>query len=100
MSKEKSLHKGVAIGGPFDGKQLESRFPSGVVVVSSPDGLAWIYDGVTGGDERVTYVCRGREAANGGALRLDQSKLGKAADGNTYDVRAVDDAEVTEEVGM
>lgn len=92
MSEEKDLRAGVAVGGPFDGQILESRFPSGVLAVSAPEGLAWVYDRVDTPDGH-QYEVRGDPAG------LDQAKLRKAAEGNTYDVRAVDDAEVTEEVG-
>lgn len=99
MSEEKEqLYKGVAIGGPFDGRQLESRFPSGVLVVSVPEALAWVYDYADTPDGG-QFECRDRDSANGGAKRFEQRRAQKAAEGNAYDVRAVDDGEVTEEVG-
>ena len=97
MSKEKKLYEGPAVGGPFNGQTLESRFSSGVLVVSVPEALAWVYDYVDG-----QFECRDRDAANGGAQRLVQSKAAKAAEGSTYDVRAYDDGDIPAdtEVGL
>lgn len=38
------LYTGLAIAGPMDGLQVESRFPGGVLFVSKPDNKAWLYD--------------------------------------------------------
>ena len=100
MTNEKELYRGKAIGGPLDGQDLESRFPNGVVLVHSPDAVAWIYDYVDTPDGG-QFECRDRDKARGGAQRLDQAKVRKAAEGSKYDVRAYDDGEIPEglEVG-
>lgn len=38
------LFTGLAIAGPMDGQQVESRFPGGVLFVSKPTNKAWLYD--------------------------------------------------------
>lgn len=38
------LYTGLAIAGPMDGQQVESRFPGGVLFVSKPTNKAWLYD--------------------------------------------------------
>ncbi len=39
-----TLYSGLAVGGPMDGKQVESRFPGGILFVSKPTNKAWVYD--------------------------------------------------------
>ncbi len=39
-----TLYEGLGVGGPMDGRQIESRYPEGVVFVSKPTNRAWIYD--------------------------------------------------------
>lgn len=39
-----TLYEGLGIGGPMDGREIESRYPSGVIFVSKPTNRAWIYD--------------------------------------------------------
>ena len=41
---EETFYSGIGVGGPMDGRTIESRFPSGVVFVSKPTNKAWVYD--------------------------------------------------------
>lgn len=41
---EETLYAGLAIGGPMDGREVESRFPGGVLFVSKPTNRCWLYD--------------------------------------------------------
>lgn len=41
---EEELYAGLAIAGPMDGLEVESRFPGGILFVSKPDNKAWLYD--------------------------------------------------------
>lgn len=41
---DENLYSGVGVGGPMDGRTVESRFPGGVVFVSKPTNKAWVYD--------------------------------------------------------
>jgi hypothetical protein len=41
---EETLYQGLAIAGPMDGKQVESRYPGGVLFVSKPTSKCWLYD--------------------------------------------------------
>lgn len=88
MKIEKDLYEGPAIGGPFDGQELESRFPKGVVVTNVPDARVWIYDYVDT-PEGGQFECRDRDSYLKGAQKLDQTKLAIAGEGNAYDVRAM-----------
>lgn len=102
------LHSGTAIGGPMDGCDVEGRFPSGIVFVDKPSDTAWIYDYFpdegefyvrplgydTFWDEMSTEqklavieetVLSGMDSAR----IIDSVKLFRAADGSTYEVRAI-----------
>lgn len=39
-----TLFTGLGVGGPMEGRTIESRFPGGVVFVSKPTNKAWVYD--------------------------------------------------------
>jgi hypothetical protein len=41
---EEELYAGLAIGGPMDGREVESRYPGSVLFVSKPTNKAWVYD--------------------------------------------------------
>lgn len=41
---EETLYTGLAIGGPMDGREVESRFPGSVLFVSKPTNKCWLYD--------------------------------------------------------
>jgi len=41
---EEELYVGLAIAGPMDGLEVESRYPGGILFVSKPDNKAWLYD--------------------------------------------------------
>ncbi len=38
------LFSGLAIGGPMNGREVESRFPGGVLFVDKPANKCWLYD--------------------------------------------------------
>lgn len=38
------LYKGLAIGGPMEGFDVESRYPGGVLFVSKRHNKCWLYD--------------------------------------------------------
>jgi hypothetical protein len=38
------LYTGLAVGGPMEGLEVESRYPGGVLFVSKPTNRAWLYD--------------------------------------------------------
>ena len=39
-----TLYSGLAVGGPMEGKEVEGRFPGGILFVSKPTNKAWLYD--------------------------------------------------------
>jgi hypothetical protein len=39
-----TLYSGLAVGGPMDGKEVEGRYPGGILFVSKPTNKAWLYD--------------------------------------------------------
>lgn len=38
------LYAGLAVSGPMDGLEVESRFPGGILFVDKPTNKAWLYD--------------------------------------------------------
>jgi hypothetical protein len=44
MDETETLYSGIAVGGPLEGQTIEGRFPSGIVFVSKPQNKAWVYD--------------------------------------------------------
>lgn len=74
----RTLFEGIAQGGPFDGLQLVSRCPQGVLAVDKPNAKAWVYNFVDG-----KFQVRGE------AMTLDNEKRWIAANGDDYDVLAV-----------
>lgn len=41
---EKTLYRGVAVGGPMDGAEVEGRYPGGILFVDKASEKAWLYD--------------------------------------------------------
>lgn len=41
---EEELYTGLAIAGPMDGREVESRYPGGILFVDKPNNRAWLYD--------------------------------------------------------
>jgi len=39
-----TLYTGLAMGGPMEGKEVESRFPGGILFVNKASNEAWLYD--------------------------------------------------------
>jgi hypothetical protein len=44
MTMDETLYAGIAVGGPLDGKEVEGRFPGGILLVDKPSNRAWVYD--------------------------------------------------------
>jgi hypothetical protein len=107
---DKTLYSGTAVGGPLDGQTVEGRFPSGIVFVSKIQTSAWIYD--YNEDEGKFYVrpvgfdafwdeMDSQQKAEvfdetvlagiDPARELDEEKIVAAAEGSTYEVRALPD---------
>lgn len=80
MTKE--LWEGPCRGGPMDGQTGQSRFSNGFLLADKPNGRAWIYDW---NEKTQEFVCRDAVGDT-----LDEAGRRKAANGLTYDVRAVD----------
>ena len=74
-----TIHTGRCVGGPFNGKEGQSRFPAGFVAVDRVNGQAWIYD--WNGDQF--------NVRNDGGMPLDDEKRWRAAESADWDVRAV-----------
>lgn len=108
MDETEALYSGVAVGGPLDGKTVEGRFPSGIVFVSKPTNKAWIYDFYSRdgkfysrpsgydllwdnmSEEQKLQVVHDTTVAGVDSTReLDSSKIFAAAEGSTYEVRAL-----------
>lgn len=84
MTEEKVLYEGIAVGGPFDGRQVESRFPKGFICADPAGGRVWVYDYNDSTDQ---FIAREVD-------KLDRNKAMKAALSDTYDVRAYDDGQL------
>jgi hypothetical protein len=39
-----TLYSGLAVGGPMDGREVEGRYPGGILFVNKPTSQAWLYD--------------------------------------------------------
>ena len=76
---DSQLYEGRCVGGPLDGEQAASRYPTGFVLADKPAGKAWIYDRAGDG----TFAVR-----EGGGRRLDPRRATAAAIGDGYDVIA------------
>lgn len=78
------IFTGTARGGPWDGRTVESRRPSGFLLFDRPAGLAWIYDY----DDSGVFVARDDTPA---ALR-DGGEFNRwrAVEEQHYDLRVVD----------
>jgi hypothetical protein len=44
IDMEETLYAGLAIAGPLDGYEVESRYPGGILFVSKPTNKCWLYD--------------------------------------------------------
>lgn len=75
---------GMTQGGPppYPGKLLVSRFPSGILLIDKTTARAWVYDFDAAGG---LYRCRDDAGAP-----LDDAGRWRAADSDTYEVRAYD----------
>jgi len=84
-SDEGETFTGTARGGPWDGRDIESRCPKGVLLIDRPAGLAWIYDY----DDAGVFDCRDDTPA---ALCDDgEFSRWRAAEEQHYDLRVVDE---------
>lgn len=75
-----SLFGGPCVGGPWDGRQVEVRFPKGFLLVHRPLKQVWLYD-FLGGE----FIARTEKAE----LLSDEGRM-RAALEFTYDIRVVD----------
>jgi hypothetical protein len=108
MEETETLYSGIAVGGPLDGKTVEGRFPKGIIFVSKPENRAWIYDliadrfyarpvGFDGAWDEMSTEQKlevFRETVLSGidpTRELNLEKLFAAAEGSTYEVRALPD---------
>jgi hypothetical protein len=94
---ERKLFRGPCVGGPMGGKEGETRFQKGFILVDKPNRQVWVYRATPDGNSPTgtTYVAEG-------ARDLDSEKLEKTAAGSDWDVRAYDIGYVDEdlEVGL
>lgn len=107
-----TLYSGIAVGGPLDGKTVEGRFPSGIVFVSKPENKAWVYDYYAdhgkffarpvgydffwdelSPEQKMEVVNETTMTGMDSTRELDLPKLREAAEGSTYEVRALPDEE-------
>jgi hypothetical protein len=108
MDETEALYSGMAVGGPLDGKIVQGRFPGGIVFVSKPTNKAWIYDFYPqhekfysrpiGYDllwdnmsekQKLQVVHDTTVAGIDSTRELDSDKIVTAAEGSTYEVRAL-----------
>lgn len=78
MEKERNVYSGRCHGGPMDGLEGQSRFPKGFVLQHPLSRRVVVYDRHGEG-----FIARAPDT-------LDDAKAEKAAEGDTYDVRAYD----------
>lgn len=71
---------GSAMGGPYSGLPLISRFPKGILLVDRPNNQAWVLDYEPGAS---LFIARDPE-------ELDTDGLWHAAEQDDFDVRAYD----------
>ncbi len=106
MDETETLYSGIAVGGPLEGQTIEGRFPKGIVFVSKPQNKAWVYDYYA---EQGKFYARpnGYDAVWDNmnteqkldvvseligvdtTRELDSAKVLTAAEGATYEVRAL-----------
>ncbi len=79
---DKPMWAGEAVGGPYDGRWLISRFGDGVLLVDKESARAWLYDRDR---ERGCWVCRRPEGEP-----LYAEGRWRAAESDTWEVRAYD----------
>lgn len=75
---ESDLFVGVCHGGPMNGREGESRFPKGFVLMDEADSRCWVYDRHGDG-----FIARAVQP-------LNRVGAEKAAEEANYDVRAYD----------
>lgn len=104
------LYKGLAIGGPMDGRDVESRYPGGVLFVSKPTNKAWLYDFLDGNsttkfylrpvgfdviwddmsfDQKLEVIKETTLSGVDGTRELDREARLKAAESSNTEVRAL-----------
>ncbi len=81
-----TLFKGTAVGGPLNGKDLNSRYPGGLIVVSTHLALSGVYK-YTEAVRQGAKPCFVYEESP--IYATDGEALQKAAEGNEYDVRSI-----------
>jgi hypothetical protein len=82
---ERLKWNGPCIGGPMDGRDGVSRFPSGFLLVDRPSGKCWVYDWLPGDESFLVRV------SDGEPLIEDRSAVKnryRAAEESEFDVIA------------
>ena len=100
MTEEHTLYEGVAVGGPLDGKQVESRFPKGFIYADPVGNRVWVYDYHEGATSDTSGLTGLSQFVAREETELDRDKAIKAAEGDTYDVRAYDDGQLPLDLEM
>lgn len=80
-----AVYVGKAVGGPWDGREAESRFPKGFLLVDMPTRRVWLYDRQDDG----TFHARTDKAE---ALNDDgEFSRWRAASEDNYDILVLDE---------
>lgn len=75
------LFAGPVVGGPWDGRRAQSRYPRGFLLVDKPLRQAWLYDRR---DDGAFIVRRERPET------LDDARRWTAMEGDAFDLLTVD----------
>lgn len=78
---------GLAVGGPWDGVEVDVRYPKGFLLVFKPNDAVWIYDRQPDGNFKIR---------NSQPVMLDDEKRNRAALGTDYDIRVLTPASCNE----
>lgn len=85
--QEKPVWSGPCFGGPLDGQEGASRYPSGFLLVDRQANKVWIYDW-SGSDSR--FYVRDAEGAELISDRHAVKNRFRAAEESEYDIRAAE----------
>jgi hypothetical protein len=81
QSEAPELYTGPVIGGPWDGRRAQSRYPRGFLLVDKPLRQAWLYDRRDNG----AFLVRSEHPET-----LDDGLRWTAAEGDAFDLLAID----------
>ena len=80
-----AIYTGKALGGPWDGREVESRFPKGFLLVDMPTRRVWLYDRQDDG----SFHARSDKAET---LNDDgEFNRWRAAEEDNYDIQVLDE---------